>query len=127
MNTKTCKKCNITSRNSEFNKLKNSNKRSSICYSCNKKSGRERYRKFFYKSLGITIEDYQKLLTKQNGKCWICKIHYKNFGKALSLDHCHGTGKIRGLLCNNCNLALGYFKEDVVRLYKGIKYLKEYS
>lgn len=57
----------------------------------------------------------------QGGVCAICECPDK---KRLSVDHDHQTGKIRGLLCANCNLALGNFKDDPDRLAKAIVYLK---
>ena len=72
------------------------------------KNRREKsWRKYMYKTLyGITQEDYNLLLEKQDGKCAICKRPPKE-GKILCVDHCHGTGKVRGLLCHGCNTAIG--------------------
>ncbi len=59
------------------------------------------------------------MLKKQDGKCAICKkvetsVNKKtNKFKDLSVDHCHKTGKIRGLLCSRCNSGLGFFKDDL--------------
>ena len=64
-----------------------------------------------FASFGITIEDYEKMLAEQNGVCRTCK---QNRGKRrLAVDHCHKTGKIRGLLCHYCNTTLGLVKEDI--------------
>lgn len=79
----------------------------------------------------ITIDDYNELLNKQNGVCAICGnnetvIHGKSGElKPLSVDHCHVTGKVRGLLCSSCNLSLGGFKDNVKTLKSAIKYLKD--
>lgn len=70
---------------------------------------------------GTTIEEYIELLEKQNGLCAICKAHHSEFGKALHLDHCHISNKVRGLLCVNCNTALGHFKEDISILQTAIE------
>lgn len=73
---------------------------------------------------GISLEDYNKMLKNQNEVCAICsKVCIT--GRALAVDHCHKTGKIRGLLCAHCNTALGRFNDDPVMLEKAIKYLKE--
>jgi hypothetical protein len=69
---------------------------------------------------GITLEDYDKMFLEQHGVCKLC-------GKAtnrrrLDIDHCHTTGKIRGLLCNVCNKTLGLLKDDL----KLIEKIKEY-
>ena len=71
---------------------------------------------------GITLEEYNGLLEKQKGKCAICKTITSK--RRLDVDHCHETGKIRGLLCLNCNAALGNFKDDPILLRTAIEYLK---
>ncbi len=73
---------------------------------------------------GITVETYNNLLEKQNHVCAICFQKPKH-RKRLAVDHCHGTGKIRGLLCMDCNLALGLMKDSTEMLDNCIKYLKE--
>lgn len=65
------------------------------------------------------IEFCKVLFIKQKGKCAICKIDMTS----LCIDHCHKTNKIRGLLCNPCNLGLGNFKDNPKYLKKAIKYL----
>lgn len=52
---------------------------------------------------GLTIEQYDELLEKQNGECAVCKSHHSNFKSRLAVDHNHQTREIRGLLCQNCN------------------------
>ena len=75
---------------------------------------------------GIDIDKYNLLLESQNYKCAICgsketgRIDIKYF----NVDHCHKTGKIRGLLCHSCNRMLGDAKDDPNILSKGIDYLK---
>lgn len=56
---------------------------------------------------GITIEDYNVMFQEQNGCCAICRIHQSQFKNKLSVDHDHKTGRVRGLLCVNCNRDLG--------------------
>ena len=75
---------------------------------------------------GISIDDYNKLLTEQNNCCAICGTSEPG-GKhdAFNVDHCHDTGKVRGLLCKSCNIALGEFKDDVDTLQKAVVYLKK--
>lgn len=72
---------------------------------------------------GIDLETYSDLFAAQGGECAICGIHADLFERALAVDHNHETGKVRGLLCHNCNLALGSFKDDVARLQKAVQYL----
>ena len=71
---------------------------------------------------GITLEDYNKLLTEQGNVCYICKTTPNSL--ALSVDHNHITGNIRGLLCSNCNTLLGLAKDDVNILKAAIDYLE---
>jgi len=57
----------------------------------------------FKRRYGITLDDYNEMLKKQSNKCKICKISPDNLKRKLCIDHCHETGKIRGLLCDKCN------------------------
>ena len=75
----------------------------------------------------ITIEDYNTLFNKQKGCCAICNRHQSTLNSPLHIDHDHTTNKIRGLLCFNCNNALGSFKESPHLLNKAIDYLKTTS
>jgi len=71
---------------------------------------------------GISLETYNEILESQNGTCSICKqkcLTYDN----LSVDHCHKTGRMRGLLCSQCNKGLGHFKDCPQLLEKAIAYL----
>lgn len=75
----------------------------------------------------INLEDYNRMLKEQNGVCKVCgtsKISGVS-DKYFSVDHCHKTGKVRGLLCSPCNIALGIVKDNVETLENLIKYLKE--
>ena len=76
------------------------------------------------KEYGLSLENYNLLLEKQNSLCAIC---YKVFDVALDIDHCHKTLKVRGLLCKSCNVGLGYFKDNQETLLNAAKYLKENS
>lgn len=77
---------------------------------------------------GITPEQYDVMLTKQNGRCAICSTK-KPGGrtKMFFIDHCHSTGSIRGLLCMRCNTGLGLFLDSPKFLANAISYLKENS
>lgn len=78
-------------------------------------------RKHRYGKLGISEEIFQEMLKRQAKRCAICKK--KQNGERLRVDHDHVTGKVRGLLCKNCNLALGNFKDNPVSLARAIEYL----
>lgn len=77
---------------------------------------------------GITYQTYLLMLDDQDCKCKICEgegftmaEHHK---LKLVVDHCHSTGVVRGLLCHNCNRALGLLKDSKEALAKAIEYLK---
>lgn len=76
------------------------------------------------KSYGITTEDYEQMLYDQGGGCAICGSTIGNGRhKNLFVDHDHGTGIVRGLLCGRCNSAIGLLSEDLSLLVKIRKYL----
>ena len=70
---------------------------------------------------GITEEEYDQMLAEQNNCCKICK---KNTKQRLHIDHCHSTNVVRGLLCRQCNIALGQMKDDPVRLENAANYIR---
>tara|TARA_R110002096_G_scaffold358295_1_gene551445 strand:+ start:440 stop:940 length:501 start_codon:yes stop_codon:yes gene_type:complete len=77
---------------------------------------------------GISTEDYEVIYKKQNGTCKICKDKRERLTKngqvfSLSIDHDHNTGRVRGILCNKCNLGLGNFGDKVTYLLRAICYL----
>ena len=72
---------------------------------------------------GITLEHYNLLLEEQNKKCKICNKNCPT-GKSLAVDHNHETGKVRGLLCKNCNIGLGMFFDNLDFLESAVLYLK---
>jgi hypothetical protein len=73
---------------------------------------------------GMTFQEYQTMFDLQNGVCAICKEPETTQGKNLSVDHCHATGKIRGLLCHRCNAGIGMLKDNVDIMLSSIAYLK---
>lgn len=73
---------------------------------------------------GISLADYNIMLANQKGGCKICCFIPKEGEKQLAVDHNHKTGKVRGLLCNNCNNGLGRFKDSFVLLSKALNYLQ---
>jgi hypothetical protein len=73
---------------------------------------------------GISIEEYERLLKRQNGRCAICKSPPVNGrGKTLQVDHDHATGRIRGLLCHGCNAGIGNFCESLSNIIAAAAYL----
>jgi hypothetical protein len=76
------------------------------------------------KRYGISWPEYQLRLALQHGVCAICKKEPK--GRLLCVDHCHATGKVRGLLCTRCNAALGSFEDDPKLMQAGADYLRAF-
>ena len=75
------------------------------------------------RKFGLTIEEYDVMFSAQNGVCAICEDTCAT-GYRLAVDHNHTTGKIRALLCKNCNTAIGLLKENTDTMTKAIKYLE---
>lgn len=79
---------------------------------------------------GLSREQYESMLSKQDNKCAICNLPAPNTAfntSTLVVDHCHDSSKVRGLLCHKCNQALGLFKESINNLISATKYLKDRS
>lgn len=79
------------------------------------------------KTYGITLVEFEIMLETQNGVCLICGLPEIKEKDNLSVDHCHSTNKVRGLLCSKCNTAIGLFDEDINRILKAIEYIKEHN
>lgn len=86
----------------------------------------DKIREIGWRKKGINIElpEYNERFLNQFGKCAICQRPQTDFTRAFSPDHDHKTGKIRGLLCGNCNTGIGQFKDDPVLLENAIQYLR---
>lgn len=72
---------------------------------------------------GITLEEYDQMLILQNHRCKICQKHQSELTKPLCVDHCHTTGKVRGMVCDSCNLGMGRFYDDPELLIAAANYL----
>ena len=139
---KECCVCNTRKPFSEFFNFKNkSDGKSYRCKSCDDKarkkwarnnpekahlSSRERNLKHKY---GVDLEWYEKQFKKQKYSCAICESKVnKTTGNRefwnFSVDHCHDSGKVRGLLCNNCNRALGLFQDNPKLIRKAADYVE---
>jgi hypothetical protein len=70
------------------------------------------------------LAEYNKVLKFQGGNCAICKTPVPTGKPRLSVDHCHTTGLLRGLLCWKCNRAIGVFRDNVELLIAAAEYLK---
>lgn len=79
---------------------------------------------------GITLLDYNEMFEKQNGLCFICgnpEISGISRDNNLLVDHNHATGKVRKLLCNNCNRGLGAFRDNIAIMERAIQYIKDHQ
>lgn len=92
------------------------------CKSCMKVYSRASDLKNFY---GLTVEDYNRLFTQQEGKCAICGREQVIEKRQLAVDHDHKTGAVRGLLCGKCNMTLGLFNDKASIFLEMYQYLTE--
>ena len=85
--------------------------------------------KYYQKQYGVGLRDVEAMYQEQNGKCAICDEHGFKMRdvhtSGLNLDHCHTTGKVRGLLCHNCNRAIGLLQDDTERMRRAIDYVSK--
>jgi len=88
-------------------------------------SGLEKRDGIIRNQYGITLAQYNEMLEAQDYKCAICGNEDEVEGRRLAIDHCHTTGKIRGLLCGKCNRGLGLFYDNTTALAKAIEYLNK--
>ena len=132
--TKVCARCGKEKPLSEFYvDSQSKDGRNSWCKDCHKKYGREyrvarkeKLREIDYiRRYGVDLKTYKALLESQRGRCAICGKLPKGNEKRLGIDHDHETGKIRGLLCERCNMGLGFFNDDPQLLQKAIEYLTQ--
>lgn len=122
---KICSKCEIEKDFEEFHlNPQTSDGRDHRCKVCKSVYFRSRYSKNaksyslaqFERSLiqkfGITYTEYQAILKDQGEVCLICGRSPSEATRRFAVDHCHKTGKIRGILCSDCNIGLGHFHDD---------------
>ncbi len=135
---KKCSKCKDTKELTEFGKDKYSKDGFRVyCKECDTKKSKQYYQNNkekraksdrIYKlknRFNITLDDYDGILKEQNYCCYICNAHQSIFSRKLVVDHCHKTGKVRGLLCSSCNQGIGHFKDNIDSLKKAVEYLEK--
>jgi hypothetical protein len=122
---KKCRICHKTKSCDNFYKRKESKDGyRSECKACWNKSVNKHARSWHLKAAyNLSLEDYDKIFDKQNGVCAICGK--PQLTKRLFVDHSHKTGRVRGLLCSNCNFLVGFAKDNSDILIAAIHYLKE--
>ena len=136
---KKCTKCGVEKPLSEF--YKNKSKKDGLqtrCKICDVLKTRKKYqkdpelsaKKRFIRKLkqeyNLSLEEYNTIKTIQNGACAICKSPLQT-GMSVHVDHCHDSGKVRGILCRWCNLGLGHFKDSLISLKSALLYLEKYN
>lgn len=133
MTTKQCSVCDEDKPLSDF--WKKGRKLCSACKPCtaarNKEwrdSNKDKLRDIAYKNkFGISLEEYEAKLETQNNCCAVCGVSQDKVSMRFAVDHNHTTGAVRGLLCGQCNVAIGMAKEDIAILASMISYLMEYE
>ena len=119
--TKVCRVCGTEKPLYDFRLRKDTGRHRSECKQC--ESNRLRLR-----DTGWHTEEVEKAYLEQHGRCAICGcVLDVNSMSVMVCDHNHKTGKHRGLLCTNCNLGLGHFKEDIETLEGAISYLQRHN
>lgn len=135
MQTKICSKCNAEKDISQFSKNRNSTL--TVCRDCCYKREKEFYndhknkltkrKSTIKRKYGIEYDSYLSMLTEQGCKCKICQKTLEEFSPKATkphVDHCHTTGKVRGILCCYCNTMLGVYNDDIKIFENIINYLK---
>lgn len=96
------------------------------CESINNQKRKDRVKwKRIYDLYGLTKNCVEEMLAKQQNQCAICLISFDDAN--MHIDHCHESGKVRALLCNKCNQAIGLFEESHERLGMAMLYLKAHK
>ena len=134
---KQCSKCREVFETSFFHK--NSGRKDGLadrCQTCARKVASDHYksnpdhrwRLEVKRKYGITAVQYYMMLDQQGGQCKICKESGpggRGRTSRMAVDHCHSTGKVRGLLCNRCNRAIGLLGDNTDFLTAAIEYLSQ--
>jgi hypothetical protein len=135
---KICKLCELEKPSSDFylfhDKWGNKKYFSARCKPCHQKYKQEnpstpKTRKVEKLKLryGLTFEQWEEMREEVGFSCMICGIPESEIGRRLDVDHCHNSGKVRGLLCNHCNGVLGQARDNPEILTSAIEYLKTYG
>lgn len=132
---KRCKKHGYIRASQSYKILNSNSYRCRLCKYKNNHKPDESYKKirqerFLIKRYGIDNDAYSIILSNQNDSCAICKTKNLNFNsrtnksRRMAVDHCHSSGKIRGILCHKCNTGLGSFQDNISILENALNYLR---
>ena len=127
---KSCSKCRLLKPLEQF-QTRPTGKPASWCNACHVNykreytaKNRDKVSRYWFvsnlKKYGLTVEQYETMLAGQKGRCAICRKTLKT----PCVDHCHATGKVRGLLCKHCNNVLGNARDSIETLQRAIQYLR---
>ena len=134
---KVCKKCGELKPLSEYSFKRPKNRKPGLqprCKTCaaqdtkewNIKNEHRRRELYLQRTYGISENEYNAMLLSQNNSCVLCGREFSDVwgSDAPVVDHCHTTGKVRGILCNECNRGLGYFHDNIKALENAVDYLR---
>jgi hypothetical protein len=133
---RTCMTCGEVKHATEFYvRNKKTMTRHSSCKECDKARNKERHHSNpertrnndLLRNYGISLGDHAEMFEKQQGLCAICGKEGDGRWKKLCVDHCHSSGKVRKLLCRNCNMVLGQVGDNAKLLEKMVIYLNEHA
>lgn len=119
-----CRNGHIMTPDNSYQAYQHGKKDGVKCRTCQKRVARETKLRLYY---GISPERYQEMLIEHDNKCRICRTDRPGGMGSWHVDHCHVTNVVRGLLCSNCNTALGKAKDSIAILQAMIDYLKLYQ
>jgi hypothetical protein len=92
-----------------------------------KRNRKTNHRRHMLAKYGLTPEEWQEMWDRQGGKCGSCDDPLRTGAGGCAVDHNHETGKVRELLCIQCNVGLGFYRDDLERLKKAAQYLRRHS
>ena len=130
---KACTKCGVVKELDAFATLgkgrSSPDGKTATCRECLNEKGRRWYRnqtRAYHRMsrYGLSEETYKQMLEAQGFKCALCGSLDPRRKQGFVVDHCHSTGKIRGLLCHPCNIALGMLGDDADGLTRALNYVK---
>jgi hypothetical protein len=122
----TCKECENKLSLENYHKLTDSEKTQRSLRN-RELMGKQYFKQYKLKTkYGLSLEQYENMLSEQDGKCCICNTQFTE-DKKPRVDHNHTNGNVRGLLCHGCNTAIGHLREDTQILKQAISYLEKFN
>lgn len=120
---KYCPSCKTRKSSDQFHvRSYSSDGLSAWCRACDSTGQKKYARRKVLRRYGMDPEQYDRLMEQQGNRCPICERPFGS-GRMPAIDHDHGSGRVRGLLCGECNLGLGKFRDDQAALKRAVEYL----